>query len=365
MPHTRFIPLLALLPLLTACTAAAPIDAPTPAIEIVQNITGTSAASPTVSATPTPPAPPTPTALPRHPLEIEVMRAAAYPGGELVFEETLSPGSNYSRYIVSYPSEGLKIHAYMTVPEGEPPGTGWPVIIFNHGYIPPEVYRSTERYVAYVDSFARHGYIVFRSDYRGHGFSEGLPTGGYSTPAYTVDVLNGMYAVMRYDLADPDRVGMWGHSMGGQITLRAMVVVDDIKAGVIWGGVVSSYPDIFTYWWDPHREQLRAEGIPQAFRSSWRDDLMDQYGTPGENPAFWASVSPNTYLADLSGPIQLHHGTDDETVPFVLSELLEAEMQAAGLYVDLWRWEGDDHNISTYFNEAMTRSIQFFDEFVK
>ena len=75
------------------------------------------------------------------------------------------------------------------------PATGWPVIIFNHGYIPPEQYRTTERYVAYVDGFARNGYIVFRSDYRGHGNSEGEATGGYGTPAYTVDVLNAVAAV--------------------------------------------------------------------------------------------------------------------------------------------------------------------------
>ena len=47
------------------------------------------------------------------------------------------------------------------------------MIVFNHGYIPPAEYRTTERYVAYVDGFARNGYIVFRPDYRGHDQSEG------------------------------------------------------------------------------------------------------------------------------------------------------------------------------------------------
>ena len=51
--------------------------------------------------------------------------------------------------------------------------------------MPPDEYRTTERYVQYVDYFARSGYIVFRSDYRGHGSSEGPPEGGYGTPAYT------------------------------------------------------------------------------------------------------------------------------------------------------------------------------------
>ena len=61
----------------------------------------------------------------------------------------------------------------MTIPTGQRPASGWPVIIFNHGFIPPALYRTTERYVAYVDAIARSGYIVFKSDYRGNGFSEG------------------------------------------------------------------------------------------------------------------------------------------------------------------------------------------------
>ena len=59
------------------------------------------------------------------------------------------------------------------------PPSGWPVVVFNHGYIPPDQYRTTERYVAYVAAFAHRGYIVFKPDYRGHGFSEGTARGGY------------------------------------------------------------------------------------------------------------------------------------------------------------------------------------------
>ena len=38
---------------------------------------------------------------------------------------------------------------------------------------------------------------------------------------------------------------MWGHSMGGYITLRSMVITNTIKAGVIWAGVVGPYPNLF------------------------------------------------------------------------------------------------------------------------
>ncbi len=271
---------------------------------------------------------------------------------------------NYSHYIVSYQSEGNKIYALLTVPFGERPETGWPVIVFNHGYIPPEQYRTTERYVAYVDTFASNGYIVLRSDYRGHGSSEGVPTGGYSSPAYTVDVLNAVAAIKQYPDADANRIGMWGHSMGGQITLRAMVVTDDIKAGVIWGGVVASYQDLLEHWRRNDGQPTRTPD-PTSTRGRWRSSLAEVYGTPEENPAFWASISPNSYVADLSGPIQLHHGLADTSVPPILSELLESEIRAVGIPAELYLYEGDDHNISQSFTLAMQRSVQFFDTYVK
>jgi cephalosporin-C deacetylase-like acetyl esterase len=171
-----------------------------------------------------------------NPLSIQAMRKKSYPGSELVIEETLSPAGNYNQYIASYKSDGLKIDGLLTVPKGDKPSSGWPVIIFNHGYIPPEQYRTTERYVAYVDAFARNGYIVFKPDYRGNGSSEGQPEGAYYSPAYAADVLNALSSLKRFPDADPNRIGMWGHSMGGNITLRDIVVdTKDIKAAVIWG----------------------------------------------------------------------------------------------------------------------------------
>jgi dipeptidyl aminopeptidase/acylaminoacyl peptidase len=296
---------------------------------------------------------------------IEVARQQDYPGSELVFEQTLEPGVNYDRFIVSYQSEGNKIFGLLTVPWGQPPQSGWPIIIFNHGYIPPDEYRTTERYVDYQDAFARNGYIVFRSDYRGHGQSEGEARGGYGSPDYTVDVLNGMASVKKLPQADPQRIGMWGHSMGGFITLRAMVISDEIDAGVIWGGVVASYTDLFERW---HRHADGPTPTPdptRVARGGWRTSLIETYGTFEENPAFWASISANSYVADLSGPLQLHHATTDTTVPVEFSETLYEQVQAAGVPVELYLYEGDNHNLFASFWTAMQRSIDFFDHYVK
>jgi dipeptidyl aminopeptidase/acylaminoacyl peptidase len=296
---------------------------------------------------------------------IEVMRQVAYPGSELTFEDTLDPGDNYNRHIVSYQSEGNKIYALLTVPWGQVPEGGWPVIIFNHGYIPPDEYRTTERYVDYVDGFARSGYIVFRSDYRGHGQSEGRSGGAYSSPNYTADVLNGLASVKRLPEANPDQIGMWGHSMGGYITLRAMVVSGEIKAGVIWAGVVASYADLFNYWGRRSGEGPTPTPNATRTRGRWRQSLFDTFGSLEDNPAFWASISSNSYVSDLSGPVQLHHSTTDSTVPVDFSEILYEQIQAVGVPVELYLYEGDNHNLFANFWTAMNRSIAFFDAYLK
>ena len=337
--------------LLTACTAAPPEAAePQPSVTIPLVPTETRIPSSTPSIIPSPSNTATATPLPAHPLSIEYLRQQDYPASEIVVEEVLEPGSNYFRYYVSYQSEGLKIYALMTLPYGDTPPTGWPAVVFNHGYIAPQHYRTTERYINYVDGFARNGYIVFRSDYRGHHNSEGQAKGAYRDPGYTIDVLNAVAALKNFNQADPNRIGMWGHSMGGFITYRAMVVDPDIKAGVIWAGVVDSYDDLASRW----------------FRN-WRGgpSFTDIYGFPEESPEFYQSISANYYLADLSGPLQLHHGTADETVPYQMSVNLAEQARAAGQIAELYLIKDDNHNLGHYFTTTMNRSIAFFDQYVK
>lgn len=299
------------------------------------------------------------------PLSIENLRKGNYPGSDIVIEQTLQPGSNYERYIASYKSEGYTIYALLTVPNGEKPKTGWPVIVFNHGYIPPAEYVTTERYIAYTDAFSRNGYIVFRSDYRGHGNSEGVAEGGYGSNAYTIDVLNAVASIKKYKEADPNRIGMWGHSLGGHITLRSMVVRKDIKAGVIWAGVVASYPDLLARWRRGAPGSSPSPFPTTSNRGGWRQGFIEKYGTPEENPEFWNSISANSYLSDIAGPLQLHHGTSDHSVPHEFSETLAKQMKKAGKEVELYLYPGDDHNIPNNFDLAMQRSVDFFDKYVK
>ena len=338
-----------------------PTQAPTPTAT-----TAPPTATPTPTRPPTETPTPTLTPTPLHPLSIAYMRQQSYPGSDIVIERELTPGSNYDRYVASYQSEGLTIYGLLTVPRGERPESGWPVIVFNHGYIPPAQYRTTERYGAYQDGFARSGYITLKPDYRGHGDSEGGRSGGSRGPGYTVDVLNAVASLQRHPDADPERVGMWGHSLGGGITLRVMVVTDEVKAGVIWAGTVATYQEIFEARPRWVGADLTATPGPNGTPGPElaRKELF-AYGLFDENPGFWASIDPITYLEDLSGPIQLHHAIGDSSVPVEWSESLHIRVEEVGQTSELYVYPGDNHNLTANFSAAMERSVAFFDEHVK
>jgi dienelactone hydrolase len=294
-------------------------------------------------------------------LSIPFLRGQTYEGSDIAIEQRLKSGPNYHSYIASYMSEGLKQYGLLTAPSGTAPATGWPAIVFNHGYIPPEAYRTTERYVAYVDALARAGYVVFKPDYRGHGRSQGSAPGPYQSPAYTVDVLNAVASLKRLSYVDPNRIGMWGHSMGGWITLRAMVVSRDIKAGVIWGGVVAGYEELV--WAGRPGDRLSADAL-HAARSNGLS-LYTAHPLPPANPALWRDLSANYFLEDLAGPVQLHHAQGDPVVPVEFSQLLQDQALAAGMPVSLREYRGDDHNISRHFAEAMKSTVAFFDRWLR
>lgn len=330
---------------------AFPQPTPTLPATIAATSLPTATASPTVTPlpSPSPSATPPPTPTP-HPASVEALRQRNFPGSDLVIEQTLDPGATYSRYLASYLSDGNKNLGLLTLPTDPPPESGRPAIVFNHGYIPPQQYRTGERYVAYVDAFARAGYVVFMPDYRGHGDSEGEPSAGYGSMEYTVDVLNALGSLKRHPDVDPARLGMWGHSMGGGLTLRSMVIVPDIKAGVIWAGVVGPYGDIINTWTPPDHPAARA----------WRNGLLTEFGGEADDLALWEASSPNSFI-DTIAPIQLHHGTADSSVPPAFSETLADQLATAEREVEIFIYDGDDHNLSQNLSLALQRSVEFFD----
>lgn len=300
---------------------------------------------------------PTSTPDPAAPLYLESLIGRTYPAGDIKTEETLKPGVNYQRYIASYQSDGLKIYGLFTVPNANKPENGFPSIVFLHGYLDSKTYQTTARYVAYQDGFARNGFITFKPDLRGHGKSEGESVNSHFSQGYVIDTLNLISALKIYKEANPKLIGMWGHSNGGEITMRSLEVSPDIKAAVIWAGVVGSYEDIMVTY--------RAK-IPWMNGHDSQNDLIQKYGQPNLQSPFWSKIDPYSYIQNITAPVQLHHGTADTSVPIEISRHFNEVLKNAGKTIEFFEYPNGDHNLaSPNFSPAMERSIAFFKKYLQ
>ena len=85
----------------------------------------------------------------------------------------------------------------------------------------------------------------------------------------------------------------------------------------------------------------------------------------GRGISFSNSISPNSFLKDLAGPLQLHASRTDPEVPLIFSQGLYQQALAAGQAAEFYAYANDDHNLSKNFAIAMERSIAFLDKYVK
>jgi dipeptidyl aminopeptidase/acylaminoacyl peptidase len=296
-------------------------------------------------------------------LTITYLRELEITGSDINIESVLSPGTNYQRYLASYFSEGYKIYGLLTVPDADPPPGGFKAIVFNHGYIPPDEYQTGERYKNYVNYLAQSGFVVFMIDFRGHGQSEGYPSGAYFSPGYTIDAISALKSLQTLDYVDPDGIGMWGHSMGGHLVLRAMLVEPDVKAGVIWAGAVFSYEDLATYGISDssYRPPATPENSPATeFLSSSRI-IIATYNWPDLDHPYWNAISLTENLAYLNRPIELHHAENDPVVDINYSYELAGRLQEENKIYGFYIYQEGGHNLnSPTFEQAMWRTVQFF-----
>jgi len=303
--------------------------------------------SPPPSATASPPPTATATPDPNTWMTVEGLRKRAY-GREGAIErvETIETIDAFTRSLIRYPSDGLMIGGFMNVPTGEGP---FPVIIVNHGYMPPDRYQTLTYTTKYADALARAGYLVLHPNFRNHVGSDHGPNS--FRVGYAIDVLNLIELAKKLPEAQPDAIGLWGHSMGGGISLRVLTVTDQVRAAVVYSSMSADEADNY-------RAIMRWSG-----GAAGRDGSLP---APPDDADLYARVSPINALAFITAPIAIHHGEQDDQVPFEWSIRLRAALEAAGKPVEFYAYPHQGHNFSgAGYDLLMERTIAFFDTHLK
>lgn len=296
--------------------------------------------------------------LPFKELTIPYLRTLSYES-KLNELNLFNQSTTYSSYLTSYTSEGLKINALLTIPNGEKPAEGWPAIVFIHGYIPPDIYETTKRYEAYVDYLAKNNFIVLKIDLRGHGDSQGVANGAYYSSDYIKDVLHAYSALENFEQVNTQKIGLWGHSMAGNVILRTLAVKPKIRRAVIWAGAVYSYEDWQQYGLSDH--SFRLSDIQKSDRAQKREELFKAHGEFNPKSDFWRQVVATNYLHEISSAIQLHHAVNDDVVSINYARDLEKLLKKNNNKYQLFEYESGGHNFTgNSFSQAMARTVEWF-----
>lgn len=280
-------------------------------------------------------------------LSLETFWQQQFVGTDLRVGRRISTTSAYTRYAITYRSQGLRISGVMNVPRGKGP---FPVVILAHGYIDPAVYRTGQGLAREQDYLARRGFIALHTDYRNHATSDDdLRLLDRLRLGYTEDVINAALAIKasRLPYVDPERVSLLGRSMGGGIGWNALVTAPGLFDSAILYASVSTKAAENTRRWLSNDPVVRTR-------------IFDRYGTPSSNPAWWNGMSAYTHLSRVSDPVLVHHGTADDTCPIRWADQAVARMRALDKTISYRTYRGAGHTFyGRTWDISMKRTVDF------
>ena len=131
----------------------------------------------------------------------------------------------------------------MNIPTGE---GQFPVVILLHGYYDREGFWSGLGTASAATYLARRGFLTIAPDFRTWGGSDtGL---NLFASGLTTDTLNLISSVGSVPQADARRIYLWGHSMGGGVATKTLVVDSRINAAVLYAPNSANDADLFERW---------------------------------------------------------------------------------------------------------------------
>lgn len=253
---------------------------------------------------------------------------------------------------VRYPSaDGSQVPAYLFVPDGLDRSRRHPAIVWVHGDGVTQNYdgwhprRDYAVYYSFHQLLAQRGYVVLAVDYRGSiGYGKAWRQGHYRDLGGRdyEDVAAGKDYLVSLGYVDPDRVGVWGLSYGGFMTLQALTVTPErFACGIDVAGVVD--------WRDWHRD-------PDG---PW---IKGRMGDPSAHGELYDRTAPIRRVDRLARPLLVLHGTADVNVPFLESLRLADVLLKAGKPFDFVVYPGEFHYFhrAHVLRDAWTRVLEFF-----
>lgn len=279
------------------------------------------------------------------------LKKTSFAPSQIIFDPPTSTTSAYTVVPFRYLVEGKKVTGVAHVPNSPKPTNGYPVIVQFRGYVDADKYYAGEGTEHSAESFAANGFLSLAPDFLGYGASDKPSTDVFEERFQTyTTALTLLSSVKTLSIADPARVGVWGHSNGGQIALTVLEAAPKPYPASLWAPVSKPFPYSILYYTDEADDQGKA----------LRRELAKFEDIYDVNP-----YALTNYLDFISGPLQIHQGTADAEVPLKWTDDFVHVLQDKKVKVEYFTYPGADHNLTPGWNTVIARDIAFFSKQLK
>lgn len=299
-----------------------------------------------------------PTIIPEKPLEkysFERLKNRNFSGSPISIERELKNDPDFTSRLFFYESDGKKVSGLINLPAKS---GKFPVIVMFRGYVDVEKYTTGEGTRRSGEVFAKNGFITLSPDFLGYGDSASPSASSieerFETYTAASNLLSSIPNLNRaLDTinngeiqADPEKIGIWGHSNGGHIAISVLEITGKGYPAVLWAPVTKPFPYSILYFTDEFEDHGKT--LRKVVADFEKDYDAERY-------------SPTNYFDWITAHIELHQGTADEAVPLRWSDDFVKQLKKLDKNITYYTYPGDDHNFAQgSWGKVVERNISFY-----
>ncbi|HVT01726.1 MAG TPA: prolyl oligopeptidase family serine peptidase [Patescibacteria group bacterium] len=234
----------------------------------------------------------------------------------------------------------------------------YPIVVMFRGYVPPETFRSGIGTQPTANILSQNGFITLAPDFFNYGESA-TPSGvlfedRFQTYTTALTLLSSLPTINKgldkvYSgkiTGDTSKIGIWGHSNGGHITLATLAISGVTYPTVLWAPVSKSFPYSILYYTDETDDQGKdLRRALSGFEKVYNTDAF----------------SPPLYYKWIKAPIEINQGEDDQEVPVWWSNDLVDTLKKDKLDVTYFTYPNSDHNLlPDGWSDAVNNTLDFY-----
>ncbi len=249
-----------------------------------------------------------------------------------------------TEFVTVKASDGTKLYARLVKPPDFDPNKKYPVIVKVYGGPEAQIVRDQWGVTSLADQlFAERGFVLWSLDNRGswgRGHAWESTIFEHMGRQELSDQLAGVKYLKSLPYVDPNRLGIWGWSYGGYMTLYTLTHAPKVFRCGAAGGPVTDW---------------------KFYDSIYTERYMR---TPEENPEGYRESSPLEAAGNLRAKLLLMHGVDDDNVHLQNTiNFIEALVRDGKSY-ELYLQPGEKHGFSSYSARLylVKRLLRFFEE---